>query len=238
VTKQAPKKFQQVELVGINFIVTEYFCWHSHCDHCQRDFISQLPPETKSGLFGVNLIALTAYLKGRCHMSYTTLRDFYSDVFLIKVSTGFLAKQVRQCSHALKKPYEELLKQLPKEPHLHVDESGHKKNGKLGWTWCFRGKQFTLFPIDESRGSVVLENRLGKSYAGILSSDFYSAYRKIDRLSLAKFQYCWLGGDCRRTMMRRILRNVYGMIRTIIFDLLILVFLRRTIWRSNRFVEW
>jgi len=124
-------------------------------------------------------------------MSYTTLRDFYNDVFSIKVSTGFLAKQVRKVSDALKKPYEELLEQLPKEPHLHVDESGHKENGTLGWTWCFCGKKFTLFHIDKSRGSVVLEDLLGKQYAGVLSSDFYSAYRKYVRLSLAKPQYCW-----------------------------------------------
>jgi len=87
-----------------------------------------------------------------------------------------LAKQMRKVSNALKKPYEELLEQLPKESPLHVDESGHKANGTLGWTWCFRGKTFTLFYIHKSRGSVVLEELLGKEYAGVLSSDFYSAY--------------------------------------------------------------
>jgi transposase len=186
-----PKVFQQVELVGNAFIVTEYFRLHSHCDHCQRNFTAKLPPETKSGLFGANLIALTAYMKGRCHMSYTTLRDFYNEVFSIKVSTGFLAKQIKKASAALKPFYDKLVEQLPNEPHHHIDESGHKKNGKLGWTWCFRGKQFTLFHIDKSRGSVVLENLLGKKYAGTISCDFYGAYRKFGKLSLAKFQYCW-----------------------------------------------
>ena len=189
--EETPKIYQQVELVGRNFIVTEYFCLHSHCNHCQRDFVAKRPPELKSGLFGVNMIALTAYLKGRCHMSYTTLRDFFKDVFSITVSTGFLAKQVRKTSEALKKPYEELLAQLPNEPHLHIDESGHKKNGKLGWTWCFRGKEFTLFHIDESRGSIVLENLLCKCYEGIISCDFLGAYRKFSRLGNALLQYCW-----------------------------------------------
>ena len=57
------------------------------------------------------MIAFTAYLKGRCHMSYTTLRDFYRDVFSIKVSTGFLVKQIRKVSNALKKPYGPVIKQ-------------------------------------------------------------------------------------------------------------------------------
>ena len=52
VIEQAPKIYQQVELVGRNFIVTEYFCLHSHCEHCQRDFVAKRPPEMKSGLFG------------------------------------------------------------------------------------------------------------------------------------------------------------------------------------------
>ena len=113
-----------------HFIVTEYFCLHSYCKHCRRHFTAKLPQETRSGLFGANLIALTAYLKGRCHLSYTTLRAFSSDVFSIKVSTGFLANQVRKASNALQKPYKEPLEQLPKASHLHVDESGHKENGK------------------------------------------------------------------------------------------------------------
>jgi transposase len=137
------------------------------------------------------MIAVTAYLKGHCHMSYTTLRDHFRDLYGICVSTGFLAKQICKASNALKKPYEELVEQLPKEAHLHVDETGHKKNGKLHWTWCFRGKEFTLFHIDKSRGSIVLENLLGKSYVGVLSSDFYSAYRKYVRLTEATSQYCW-----------------------------------------------
>jgi hypothetical protein len=137
------------------------------------------------------MIAVTAYLKSRNHMSYTTLRDHFRDLYGICVSTGFLAKQILKASNALEKPYEELVEQLPKEPHHHVDETGHKKNGKLHWTWCFRTKRFTLFHIDESRGSVVLENLLGKDYAGVLSCDFYSAYRKYVRLTEAKPQYCW-----------------------------------------------
>jgi hypothetical protein len=145
----------------------------------------------KSGLFGPNLIATTAYMKSRDHMSYTTLRDHFRDLYGICVSTGFLAKQIRKVSDALKKPYEELLEQLPKEAHHHIDETGHKKNGKLHWTWCFRSKRFTLFRIDASRGSIVLEDLLGKDYGGILSCDFWGAYRKFARKSKASLQHCW-----------------------------------------------
>ena len=44
---------------------------------------------------------------------------------------------------------------------------------------------------DPSRGSVVLENLLGKDYAGLISCDFFGAYRKFERLTSAELQFCW-----------------------------------------------
>jgi ppGpp synthetase/RelA/SpoT-type nucleotidyltranferase len=52
-------------------------------------------------------MAVTAYLKGRGHMSYTTIQATLKDMLGIKVSTGFLANQIRQVSQTLKKPCEE-----------------------------------------------------------------------------------------------------------------------------------
>ena len=183
---------QQVELVDKPYIVTEYQSPWYWCDHCKRFHAAKLPPDVKeAGLFGPNLIALVAYLKGRGHMSYTTIQAFFFDVLSIAVSTGFLAKQVFKASEALARPYQELLDQLPQEAHLHVDETGGKENGEQRWIWCFRGKDITVFHVDPSRGSGVLEQLLGNGYAGIISCDFWGAYRKFSRLALVVLQFCW-----------------------------------------------
>jgi len=114
--KVEPKTFQQIELVEKPFIVTEFQQHQYWCEKCQCYHDAPLPPEVKrSGLFGKNLIALTGYLKGRCHMSFTTMQDFFADAFGIRVSTGFLTKQIRKASEALKKSYEQLVEQLPKQ---------------------------------------------------------------------------------------------------------------------------
>ncbi len=147
---EPPKVHQQVELADKPFVVTEFRQAWYWCEHCQCFHAAVLPSEVKkSGLFGPKLLyfrnaALTAYLKGRGHMSYTTLRDFYG----------------------------ELLERLPGEPHFHIDETGGKKNGQKRWTWCFRAGKYTLFHIDPSRGSIVLENLLGMDYVGAISCDF------------------------------------------------------------------
>ena len=191
-TSESPKKHQQVELVEKSFIITEYQQVRYWCTKCQQIHISKLPPAVKKfGLFGKNLIALTAYLKGRCHMSFSGMQDFFAEVLGIKVSTGFLAKQVRKASGALQGTYEDLVAQLRKETHLHADETGSKENGKRRWTWCLRAKDFTVFHIDPFRGSDVLMNLLGADFAGTISCDFWGAYRKYEKASKATLLYCW-----------------------------------------------
>ena len=182
-TDEPPKKHQQVELVEKPFIVKEYRQYKYCCKQCLREYESKLPPAVqRAGLFGPNLIALVGYVKGRCHMSYKTIQTFFVDVLKLQVSTGFLVKQVRKVSEALKQPYESLVASLPSEEHLHSDETGGKQNGKIHWNWCIRAKDYTVFQVNPSRSGSVLVNLLGKDYSGILSSDFYSAYRSFARL--------------------------------------------------------
>ncbi len=58
------------------------------------------------------MIALTAYLKGRRHVSYRTLKEYFRDVIGIDLSTRFLVKQVKKTSDSLKFSYDELEKSL------------------------------------------------------------------------------------------------------------------------------
>ena len=190
--EEGVKRFQQIELRQKPFMVTEYEQHRYWCAHCQCYHEAEVPLAVRrAGLFGPNLISLTAYLKGRCHMSYQTTQSFFAEAFGLKVSTGFLAKQVRKASEALKVPYENLVERLPAAKHLHSDETGGKENGESRWIWCFRGKDFTVFHIDPSRSSAVLEKLLGKDYAGTISSDFHSLYKKFKSMSNARLQLCW-----------------------------------------------
>jgi len=190
--EEGVKKLQQVELLEKPFIVTEYEQCRYWCAHCQCYHEAEAPLAVrKAGLFGPGLISLTAYLKGRCHMSYRTMQGFFAEAFGLQVSTGFLAKQVRKASAALKAPYDLLVERLPEAEHVHSDETGGKESGKSRWIWCFCGNDFTVFHIDPLRSSAVLEKLLGKEYAGTISSDFHSLYKKFESISNARLQLCW-----------------------------------------------
>ena len=186
------KKFQQVDWLGRGIIIIEYRYYRFLCEDCCRTTPTKVSPDIKkAGLFSSNLIATTAYLKGRCHLSYTTLQSLFSDAFRVNVSTGFLVAQIRKANRALNPVYDDLVELLPNEEHVHSDETGWKEKGERRWIWCFRTRQFVVFYISPSRGCMVLEKLLGLDFSGIISSDYFSAYQKFLRLSEAVGQYCW-----------------------------------------------
>ena len=177
--RQEPRVVQQVELIEIPIRIEEHRAYAYWCPKCQKHHYAPLPDEVKKGgLAGPRLTALMAYLKGGCHASYSTIQAFLRDVIKVDLSTGQIVKLIKKTGRALDQTYDELLAMLPAEGRLNVDETGHKERKKKYWTWCFRAPLYTLFKIDESRGSDVLIEVLGKEFAGVLGSDYFSAYRK------------------------------------------------------------
>lgn len=153
--------------------------------------IPPLPPEVSRGhLLGADFCTLVAFMKGGCHMSYSTIQQFCKEVMQLPLSRGLLSKATQKVSQALKPMYDSLTESLPYETHLGVDETGHKNNGEKHWTWCFQTSHYSLFHIDKSRGSQVLFKLLGEEFNGILNCDYYGCYRKFSRLTNATVQYC------------------------------------------------
>lgn len=187
-----PKRLQQVELRMVPVVIEEHRGIAQWCEKCQRVHYGALPEElVRAGLVGPRLTAFVGFLKGACHMSFSSIRKLFRDVLKVRVSRGLLAKLVRKVSTSLKDPYEELLRLLPEQDQLNVDETGHKDLGKSLWTWCFRASLFTLFKISPSRGSDVLLEVLGREFDGVLGCDYFSAYRKYMRLNQnVTLQFC------------------------------------------------
>jgi transposase len=187
-----PKRLQQVDLDPRPIIIEEHRQVAQWCQKCQRVHYAGFPEQlVQAGLIGPRLTALVGFLKGACHMSFSTIRKFFRDVIGVRVSRGQLAKLIGKVSDSLRDPYEELLRLLPDQDQLNVDETGHKDRGKSLWTWCFRASLFTLFKISPSRGSDVLLEVLGKEFDGVLGCDYFSAYRKYMRLNEnVTLQFC------------------------------------------------
>lgn len=154
-------------------------------------YIAPIPDDIcKGGLLGADVTTFVAFMKGRCHMSYTTIREFFNELMKLDISRGMLCKVTQKTSKALKPSYDKLADRLPHESQVNVDETGHHDDGKLHWTWCFDTSDYSLFKIDKSRGCKVLEETLGKDFGGIIGADYWGAYRKYARLFDVRLQYC------------------------------------------------
>ena len=220
---------QQVDFCPPQLTVEEHTSPEYWCGHCHRGFYAAMPSHVeKGGLVGPRLTALIAYLKGVCHASFSTVRKFLRDVVQVTVSRGQLAKVIAKVSTALDGPYQELLDLLPDEARLNVDETGHKDNGKLMWTWCFRAELYVLFKIDPHRSADVLIEVLGREFDGVIGCDCFSAYRRFMRecddvvvqfclahlIRDVKF-LCTLPGKADRVYgerLREALRELFGLI--------------------------
>ena len=181
---------QKVHLPEKLFTVVEHRIFSRWCPTCEKYHAADTPAELDRGLFDERTTALVGYMKGACHMSYSTIQSFFGGVMGLSATQGFFAKEVQRCSNALESPYNELLEALSKEKVLNVDETGHKENGDNFWTWVFRSPGYALFRIEQSRGSQVLIDVLGREFNGLLGCDYFSAYRKYFDVSNARIQFC------------------------------------------------
>src|SRR5262249_24955324 len=121
---------------------------------------------------------------------YSTVRKFLRDVVRVTVSRGQLTKVIAKVSTALDEPYQELLERLPGEGKLNVDETGHKDNGALMWTWCFNAELYTLFKIDAHLSAEVVMGVRGKVFDGLWGCDYFGAYRRYMRECDVVVQFC------------------------------------------------
>lgn len=182
---------QQITLPEKMYTVTEHRARKYLDPKTGTIYIASFPSQVSRGnLLGADFSALVAFMKGGCHMSYSTIQQFCKEVMKLPLSRGVLSKAIQKVSQSLKPMYDAMVEGLPYETHLGVDETGHKNNGQKHWTWCFQTSTYTLFHIDKSRGSQVLFELLGKDFEGLLNCDYYGSYRKFSRLSDATVQYC------------------------------------------------
>ena len=116
-----------------------------------------------------------------CGQSQTARRDF--GIFDLNLThPSFLAFNTEQAQNGAS-IYEGIKQSIHHSPCVNADETGWRVNGQNHWLWVFTNKDAALYQIDKSRGSKVVDNILGKEYHGVLISDFYSAYNKLQSLA-------------------------------------------------------
>ena len=182
-----PQRHQVTELPKIQAHITEYQCHKLQCARCGQKTQATLPEAVKGG-FGPELTALIAYQTVTCRMPRRVVRESLEHGLGIPLSLGSVQNVWEEASDAVAGPYEELARQLPREPVLNSDETGYRTNGEKRWLWALVASTFVFYQVAATRGAEVLVQLLGAVFAGILCSDrcpSYTAYHQ------GEAQFCW-----------------------------------------------
>jgi transposase len=163
-------------------------CYHTHsgyCPHCRKRIESrgaEQPPaaHVPHGQLGLNALATAAILRVRHRLPFRQIAQLLKDLPGLSLSPGGLVKQIKRLARWLEGKYQDLIRQMRASPHVHVDETGWRIDGKNFWLWAFTDPTFTLYHVDESRGGKVPLKLLGQAFGGTVIADFYGAYDRLN----------------------------------------------------------
>lgn len=165
----------------------ETTCYHTqsgHCPHCRQRIESRdskQPPAANlpHGQLGLNALATAAILRVRHRLPFRQIAQVLRDLPGLRISAAGLVKQIKRLARWLDGKYQELIQRMRASPHVHVDETGWRIDGRNFWLWAFTDPTFTLYHVDESRGGKVPLKLLGQAFGGVVVADFYSAYNRL-----------------------------------------------------------
>ena len=154
-------------------------CYHTQsgvCPNCRRRVESrdpQQPPASNlpHGQLGLNALTTAAILRVRHRLPYRQIAQVLMDLPGLHVSAGGIVKQVKRLARWLESKYQDLIRRMRASPHVHVDETGWRIDGRNFWLWAFTDPTFTLYHVDESRGGKVPLKLLGKAFGGTVIAD-------------------------------------------------------------------
>ena len=186
-TAKAAQVHQVVELPPIRAEVTEHRMECVRCPKCRKLTRAKLPVAVGGKHFGSRLVGLGSLLTGRYRLSRRETVDLLGKLLDVPApSLGSTEAFTQETSVALKPAYEEARAQVLRSETVGVDETPWKLSGTKQWLWVATAPTATVFHLGSSRGSEELRRFLGKTFAGVVSSDRWCAYQIY-----ARRQLCW-----------------------------------------------
>lgn len=163
-------------------------CYHTHsgyCPHCRTRTESRAPEQPPPASLphaqlGIHALTTAAILRVRHRLPFRQIAQLLADLPGLRVSAGGIVKQVKRLARWLDGQYQDLVRRLRASPHVHADETGWRIDGRNVWLWVMTDPTFTLYHVNDSRGSKAPRELLGESYDGTITCDFYSAYNGLN----------------------------------------------------------
>jgi transposase len=128
---------------------------------------------------GLRVVVLSAWLHYLLGVTLAQILDVFNFHLHFTLTAGGLVPMWRRLREILFAGYLEIQTQALDSAVLHADETGGRVQGKTHGLWCFTTTDWTDYMIDRSRGSPALKKFFQKEFAGVLVTDFWSAYNAV-----------------------------------------------------------
>ena len=158
------------------------------CNTCKLEFVARDGRTPVQGRFGINLIVLVIFLKFIVRGVLRKTVSFLDASFALRLAPASVQAIIARAATAAEAEFEQLKQKIREARIVYADETSFSVLGKNWWVWVFRSDTDLLLVVRNSRGNDVLEEILGKAFAGIVVCDCWRAY---DFLSSASIQRCW-----------------------------------------------
>ncbi len=176
----------QVDLPPVSQVITtKHILGWSWCSCCNKEV--SVSDKLGASLYGPKFHAQVCYWKYELGLSFGKITNLLSDQYGMEISRGVLSEIISRTARKFEGAYEDIKSVLSEQGHLHADETGWRVNGNSHWLWSFSNDDVSFYKIDQTRSQDVVKNVLGEVFRGVLVSDFYAAYNKID----CQKQKCW-----------------------------------------------
>lgn len=163
-----------------------YRCHHFRCRTCQRQSHGRADLDVPGSTVGPRVRLVSVYSRAMLGISLGKTTALLDDFFGIQLSRSAALGHLRWFADLFDPVVRQLLDLLKQAPVVHADETGWRIDGKNVWCWLFANPKIAVFLIDHHRSSEVVERALGTSLPGVLVTDFYAAYHRLE----AKKQRC------------------------------------------------
>jgi transposase len=148
------------------------------CKRCGKKVRGRGKDELPGSYIGPQAKSIADFLRYRITITQRDIGKIFKELFGLSVSMRAIQGFHTQTRVLAQPLHDGLQDRLRKEPAVCADETGAPINGTNGWTWLFASRRIALYHTHPSRGGKVVQAVLGKTYDGILSSDFYGAYNR------------------------------------------------------------
>ena len=167
--------------------VIEFLRYYYVCGHCKKEVAGNDKELPADGNLGINLRAQIAVRKFEDRLPIRKVAQSIKRDFNIEVTSGTAQEVTKRVSDKLTPQYEQMKKDIVNSSAINADETGAKLNGKKHWLWLFMSQNIVLFLLRPRREQKVIEEILGKAYAGMLTCDGYKGYANL----VKTIQRCW-----------------------------------------------